>query len=235
MKKWMAKTEWYKGRKSSMEEKIEQRDRKESKGEEKKDESEEKITIETVLFVPYIPGSALVKILQEREDLLCKMLGTKCKIKFVERTGTKIVDLIGRKDPWAEMPCGRGMCLTGIPVKGNEREKERRDKEIETGIITTKERKVGTCQNENITYKIMCQTCLNERRDSHYIGESSRTAYIRGLEHLRDRAKKKDDSVLNKHDQNHHPTLIGGGIILHDCTKQTHEAPTETGGGKCYD
>ena len=82
--------------------------------------------------------------------------------------------------------------------------------EIETGVVSNSEKQTGTCQFENITYKIVCQTCKNMKKDAHYIGETSRTAYVRGIEHQRDRVKMIEDSVLNKHDQNQHPGLAGG-------------------------
>ena len=100
IKKWLARTDWYKGKKNENVEKKEEKREGNNKIEKKEDEK--KLKVETILFVPYTPDSSLAKTLQEREDKLCRMLGTENKIKFVEKTGTKIVDLVGRKDPWAE-------------------------------------------------------------------------------------------------------------------------------------
>ena len=48
--------------------------------------------VKAVMFVPYTPGSVLAKKLRENEEKMGKL--TKNKIKIVERTGTKIQDIL---------------------------------------------------------------------------------------------------------------------------------------------
>ena len=48
-------------------------------------------------------------------------------------------------------------------------------------------------------YRITCQECKSKGVDCEYIGESSRTAFLRGSEHLDDLRKKSEKSPLWKH------------------------------------
>ena len=56
-----------------------------------------------------------------------------------------------------------------------------------------------------MTYTITCEECEHERdNESIYIGETSRTAYIRGTEHMEALRRKRESSVLWKHCRRHH-------------------------------
>ena len=94
----------------------------------------------------------------------------------MERIGTKLIDLLGTKDPWGKMPCSRTNCW---PCKD--------------------EKSAGCCRFEGITYSIVCLGCQAVVIKSEYSGESSRSMYQRGQEHLKDLADQKDDSPLWKH------------------------------------
>ena len=67
--------------------------------------------IEGVLFVPHTPGGKLMKLLQSKEDQLCSLMGLRKKVQFVERSGTKIIDILSESDPWKGAACGRDHCL----------------------------------------------------------------------------------------------------------------------------
>ena len=80
-------------------------------------------------------------------------------MRYVERGGTTVERLIHTKDPWAGT-CARPdcfLCTTGKP---------------------------GSCMKQGIVYKISCITCLDADRKTDYIGETARTSYDRGTEHL---------------------------------------------------
>ena len=55
------------------------------------------------------------------------------------------------------------------------------------------------CNTNNIGYRWTCKTCRDRKIKKVYEGESSRSARIRGAEHLRDYENKKEKSVLYKH------------------------------------
>ena len=60
------------------------------------------------------------------------------------------------------------------------------------------------CNSNNVGYKLECDTCLDRGQIRSYEGESSRSARIRGAEHLADLEKKRPKSVLLKHKLNEH-------------------------------
>ena len=92
-------------------------------------------------------------------------------------------------------------------------------------LVCIHEDSKGNCKAESITYQINCNRSpcnLNfdpksplEIQDSLndppylYRGESSRTSYIRGSQHLRDYRGKRDKSVLWKHTKDKHGGVIG--------------------------
>ena len=42
----------------------------------------------------------------------------------------------------------------------------------------------GNCDRESVVYKGTCLTCRDEGKNSVYIGETSRSGYVRGKQHL---------------------------------------------------
>ena len=104
--------------------------------------------IESILFVPYTPGSRLKKLLQEAEDRLSRGRST-CRVRFIERAGPKIADLLSNKHPWAKESCDKPHCL---PCKS----------------------KPGSCRASSICYRIKCESCSQKGVKAQYIAESKR-------------------------------------------------------------
>ena len=111
-KKLTGKEDWYRTRKDSdKEDDDHRRDRrvgkKRKRGENvKQDQPSNNIA---VMFVPFTPGGELARRLRESEAQLEKQTGY--RIKIVERTGTKIEDLLHRSNPWQGQDCEREGCL----------------------------------------------------------------------------------------------------------------------------
>ena len=61
-----------------------------------------------------------------------------------------------------------------------------------------------SCNSNNVGYKLECETCLERGQKRVYEGESSRSARVRGAEHLADYTKKRHNSVIWKHKQKEH-------------------------------
>ena len=120
---------------------------------------------------------------------------------MVERAGMKLQDLLV-KDPWKGKDCGRENCFP----------------------CTTKLRKekgsMKDCTKRNLIYEIKCTTCeekahkqiedefedaeiVKERKKEarlyKYIGETSRSAYERGFEHLDKLASLSTQSMMLRH------------------------------------
>ena len=55
------------------------------------------------------------------------------------------------------------------------------------------------CNSNNVGYRWICTTCQNRNKVKVYEGETSRSARLRGKEHLNQYKGEKEDSVLYKH------------------------------------
>ena len=110
-------------------------------------EVEGKKKVMSVVFVPHTRKSELAKRLREKLESLEK-LGN-LKIKIVEETGEKLVDLLHRSDAWSNTDCNREDCL--ICCSAGEEEKK------------------GKCKRRNVVYETYCITCREkeekERKD----------------------------------------------------------------------
>ena len=170
------------------------------------DKNNDKINTTAVMFVPYTTDGKLAKMLRKNEEKLVELTGT--KLKIVERTGTKLVDILTSSNPWQGQDCTRKNCLLCHT-------KTRTDK------LTSQD-----CSKRNIVYEITCTTCeqkeLEEIENSElddkikldkknnlqlykYIGESSRSSYERGWEHINDLTTLNPRSHMLKHILAEHP------------------------------
>ena len=81
---------------------------------------------ESVIFVPFTPGGKLKRAFEE------EIKKSKFKIKVVEQTGTKLKDILHRKDPFKQDRCDRADCF----------------------VCTTGGK--GNCSRENTSFQISC-------------------------------------------------------------------------------
>ena len=61
-----------------------------------------------------------------------------------------------------------------------------------------------TCRQESVCYLISCDRCKEGKVKSYYYGETARTPYLRGREHLKGQQKEMEDNPMWKHDWAHH-------------------------------
>ena len=136
--------------------------------------------METIMFVPHTPNGELAQFLQEADDRFTKGKDMG-RVKMVERGGTTLKDVLCRTNPWASEGCGRGEecfpCRSG---------------------------KAGRCQQEGVVYRIKCQECAGRGVSTEYLGETSRTGFLRGGEHLDDLRCRRNKSPLWKHCMDQH-------------------------------
>ena len=104
----------------------------------------------SVIFVPHTIGSGLARELRKKEDKLKDLTGE--RVKIVERSGTKLEDLVSGKDPWRGADCGRPNCFL-----------------CNTKNITEKDMKKD-CTKRNILYEIKCISC--EEKETKRIQDS---------------------------------------------------------------
>ena len=201
--KLTGKETWYKEEKKRKRDKYDEMDEVQSKkhksNEPRKQQAEKKAPV-AVMFVPYTEGGELARRLREVEMEQEKASGF--RIKIVERSGMRLVDMLHRANPWQGQDCKRPKCLL-----------------CKTKIATEKNMEQD-CTKRCIVYETWCLTC--ERRDREkilegeqdekkqkemikgmrihkYIGETSRSAYERGLEHQKDLDDLKIESHMLKH------------------------------------
>ena len=104
--------------------------------------------------------------------------------RFVEMGGSKLIDILGKTNPWSNRSCGREDCQ---PCNSNPENKG-----------------VGACWSESCTYKISCKACRDEDKSAEYIGETARTFYSRSKEHYEGLKARKEDNILWNHCQEIH-------------------------------
>ena len=61
----------------------------------------------------------------------------------------------------------------------------------------------GPCSAFGVTYEVECKECGQK-----YVGETSRSAYTRGKEHLRQLDSNSTQSVLERHSKEKHHGLV---------------------------
>ena len=179
--------------------------------------------IKSVIFVPHTKESNLARELRDKEMKLQEITGD--RIKIVERAGRKLENILTNKDPWKGKDCGRSNCFL-----------------CSTKVLTGKDLKKD-CTKRNILYEIRCLTCEKDELEKideickddedetrknklkeqmkipKYIGESSRSAYERGFEHLDKLASLSSNShmlkhMLDKHEESDFSQVQWGMFIL---------------------
>ena len=103
------------------------------------------------------------------------------KIKVIEQSGVILKRMLQRSDPFREKECTNIDCL----------------------VCTTG--KKGPCRSNGVTYELVCQLCRHK-----YIGETSRSAYTRGKEHLRALEQREQSSVMWRHSRDKHGGNVPG-------------------------
>ena len=91
----------------------------------------------SVLFVPRTPHSELAKMLRKDEQAISKL--SRYCMKIVERTGTRLGDLLRNKGPNYGQECGRESCH---PCKSRDSQK-----------------KWYPCWDRSVLYRAFCLKC----------------------------------------------------------------------------
>ena len=125
--------------------------------------------VETAVFIPHTPDGVLKKRLNEMEE----KMGLNGRVKYVEELGSTLGDILCVPDPWKGI-CGRPKCF---PCQSSE----------------------GKCHAQGVVYTIVCMLCAREGKTTQYFGESGRTGFDRGAEHLASLNSEDKKSVLVEH------------------------------------
>lgn len=68
-------------------------------------------------------------------------------------------------------------------------------------LCLTEDKEEGRCRKTNLVYKTTCNTCTSLGSRCEYWGETSRSSYLRGPEHLKYFTNKTEQSNMFKHIQ----------------------------------
>ena len=151
-----------------------------------KDDSVDKT--KCVMFVPFTRGSELAKRLRKAEEQLAEMTGT--KVKIVERAGTSLADTLTKADPWQGEDCMREgcmLCATKLKTGKNlNQDCYRRNAVYETWCISCLENDKRKIEEQAGGDKKMQKELEKGIRMHKYIGETNRSVFERGWEHLQD-------------------------------------------------
>ena len=121
---------------------------------------------EAVMFIPATPDSELQKKIQSKVNEL------KLKVKVIERSGTKLVRMIQRNDPFKKKECSKPRrCLVCAGSKP------------------------GGCRDSGVTYKIECE----DECDYEYTGQTNQNGFTRGESHLKEYKQQNEKNPLWKH------------------------------------
>ena len=134
-----------------------------------------------MLFLPCTPNSELMKRVRNTDREFRRGTGIK-RVKFVERAGSTIADLLVSGNPWGDQKCGRKDCF----------------------ICVSEKESMKHCMKENALYKIQCIECKSKKVISEYWGETGRNCYLRGGEHIKGLRNRDEDSALWKHTWERH-------------------------------
>ena len=129
---------------------------------------------DNVMFVQHTRESRLKKELQAMED----RLGFADRMRYVEKSGPNLADVLVTKDPW-KGHCQRDGCMV---CKGTP----------------------GVCSTKGVVYEFTCVKCQENGKNAKYYGETSRTMFERIQEHKRMIDKMNPDSPMVEHQMEHH-------------------------------
>ena len=121
------------------------------------------------MFIPHTPGSLLKSELNKIEEAL----NFNGRIRYCEELGSKISDLLVKDTPW-ESHCGRLNCMTCID-------------------------RPGQCYKQSVVYKMICGGCKEQGQTGEYYGESARSAFDRGAEHIKALRSNDNSNPLVAH------------------------------------
>ena len=166
------------------------------------------------MFIQHTQHSELARNIRERLKVI-ENVGI-LKIKLVERTGDKLVDLLHKSNAWGNEDCQRPDCwpCNSAGEDGPKGSCRQRSVMYETYCElcgekdeTTTDEEIKEKENSPKKRKRDSKRIENKRKDFQvkYIGETWRTAYERGNEHKEDVKYLKENSHILKHIIEVHP------------------------------
>ena len=202
-KKLTEKTNWFRKRKKKEigNLKIGKKKGQNRAGEKRSHGGEDEGRAKAVIYVPHTHGSRLAKAMREKENELEKLTGY--RVKIVEKAGDPLERIIVKSNPWSGQDCERGGCFLCQTKQKTEKQSTQ------------------SCSKRSAVYETWCETCKKEEEKKiekleeetgekldemkravrlyKYVGETNRSTYERGYEHLMDMRQISKGSHILKH------------------------------------
>ena len=214
LKRLLGRQNWFRVDKKKGDENEEEKEKKEGK-KKKLQETQKEHPIVSILFLPKTEKSGLKKKMQYLEKTLSNV--TKSTIRYVEVSGTQIINLLHTSEKWGGTACHRGERCLSCSTPGErkqpcealsqcyitwclfceerqklEQDEKRKEKEKSQGDEKEEEEAKNEEEEDDIVTYLYCgQTAGGMRR--------------RGELHDRDYRKGVPDSHMHEHAQTHHP------------------------------
>ena len=149
---------------------------------------------------PCTPGGELAKRLRSGEEQLRGPTGY--VVKIVERAGEKVVDQLHKTNPWRGEDCNRQgchHCWTKIKTSKYKTQCcKKRSLIYETWCISCEEKEIAKIKNETEDEKER-KSRIAKIKLHKYVGETARTTFERGFEHINDKKQLSSKSHMLKH------------------------------------
>ena len=170
----------------------------------------ERFGFRAVLNVPPTPQSKLANIIKNVLNSTPAPRGYKIMVR--ETNGISLRNKICNfTNPWPKVSCDRQKCL---PCNNSSDQVNSNSNNID-------------CWTAGVMYRINCNLCKQQGIIAQYEGESSRSSYTRGAQHLKDLEGRKAGTPLGDHVNQFHPgTSIGMETVTMKCTGR-YQQPTQ--------
>ena len=145
--KLTGKEDWYRTKNENDKDEIDEERTKRPGKRKRSDEDERKkeVRVAAVMFVPYTRKGELARRMREAEEDLGAQTGV--KLKIVERSGRRLIDILHKADPWQGQDCGRPKCLLCTT-------------KLKTGRDLNQE-----CTKRCIVYQTWCISCEEKEKE----------------------------------------------------------------------
>ena len=208
------------------------------------------IEAKAVLFVQNTKDSVLANQIRDMIQKLKPWTGI--NLKVVERAGDKIQDLLHKSNPWEDQDCERKSCHTCISSTksdesvfksctkrsiiyetwcetclSSEKKKLRKSYDIFSEPLGIDKLYSNSGQIDTVRKRKVAELKQEEILKFRYIGETSRSAYERGVEHFKDLEFTRSTSHMLKHAVIHHPDLDPNRVEFRMKILSSHQSAFE--------
>ena len=173
--------------------------------------------VTAILLVPYTLGSVLRDNIQRKDKEFVALVGGGKSVRVVEKGGDKLINTLGRNDPWAgDRSCTDQDCIPCASRRWVREEKKLAKSRGETlpDILLTNSS--NQCRREGCNYTLQCLGCLDLGNQALYRGESARSCRQRQKEHSQDLKNGVVTSPLVIHTVEVHGGLTPKFLVLLD-------------------